>query len=353
VLIITSYPTAVFLCVITMLCWGSWANMQKLSSKSWAFQLFYWDYAIGILLLALILAFTAGSTGTSGRGFIADVQQAQTGWIGSALLGGVIFNLANILLVAAIDIAGMAVAFPVGIGLALVLGVITTYWAKPEGNVPMLAGGVVCVLIAIILNAVAYRRMSAGRSKEALDVTVDPQSEPVSSASPGKGIVLSLACGALMGFFYKFVAQSMGQIDATTGALEIGKLSPYTAVVFFSIGLLLSSFLWNTIVMFKPFAGPPVSYGDYFRLGTPKLHLVGIVGGMIWSLGFALNILANNAAGAALSYGLGQNATLVAALWGVFIWKEFKGAPKGTSGILAAMFLFFIIGLVVLIASKM
>lgn len=352
-LIVNSYPVAVFLCVITMLCWGSWANMQKLSSKSWPFQLFYWDYAIGILVLALILAFTAGSMGTGGRGFIADVQQAQSGWIGSALLGGVIFNLANILLVAAIDIAGMAVAFPVGIGLALVLGVITTYWAKPEGNVPMLAIGVACVLAAIILNAVAYRKMSLARSKEVLDVTVDPQSEPVSRGTPAKGIVLSLACGALMGFFYKFVAQSMGQIDATSGALEVGKLSPYTAVVFFSLGLLISNFLWNTIVMFKPFAGKPVSYADYFRLGSPKLHLIGIVGGMIWSLGMALSILSNNAAGAALSYGLGQNATLIAALWGVFIWKEFKGAPKGTSGILAAMFLFFIAGLGTLIASKL
>jgi glucose uptake protein len=326
--------------------------MQKLSSKSWAFQLFYWDYAIGILLLALILAFTAGSMGTGGRGFIADVQQATPQWIGSALLGGVIFNLANILLVAAIDIAGMAVAFPVGIGLALVLGVITTYWAKPEGNVPMLAIGVVCVLIAIILNAVAYRKMSAGRSREALDVTVDPQSEPVKRASSSKGIILSLACGALMGFFYRFVAQSMGQIDPATHALEAGKLSPYTAVVFFSLGLLLSNFLWNTIVMFKPFAGKPVSYGDYFKLGSPKLHFIGIVGGMIWSLGMGLNIISNNAAGPALSYGLGQNATLIAALWGVFIWKEFKGAPKGTNGILAAMFLFFIAGLAILIASK-
>jgi glucose uptake protein len=352
-LIITSYPTAVVLCFITMLCWGSWANMQKLSSKSWAFQLFYWDYVIGILLLALILAFTAGSMGTGGRGFIADVEQAQAGWIGSALLGGVIFNLANILLVAAIDIAGMAVAFPVGIGLALVLGVITTYWAKPEGNVPMLAIGVACVLIAIILNAVAYRRLSANKTEVAIDVAPDAQGEPIRRATPAKGIILALACGALMGFFYKFVAQSMGAIDPATQALEAGKLSPYTAVVFFSLGLLLSNFLWNSIVMAKPFAGAPVSYGDYFKLGTPKLHLIGIVGGMIWSLGMALSILSNNAAGAALSYGLGQNATLIAALWGVFIWKEFKGAPKGTNGILAAMFLFFIAGLAVLIASKM
>ena len=352
-LIITSYPTAGVLCFITMLCWGSWANMQKLSSKSWAFQLFYWDYVIGILLLALILAFTAGSMGAGGRGFITDVEQADSQWLGSALLGGVIFNLANILLVAAIDIAGMAVAFPVGIGLALALGVITTYWAKPEGNVPMLAIGVACVLIAIILNAVAYRRMSANTTEVAIDVAPDAHAEPVRRASATKGIVLSLACGALMGFFYRFVAQAMGVIDPATQTLEAGKLSPYTAMVFFSLGLLLSNFLWNSIVMAKPFAGAPVTYGDYFKLGTPRLHLIGVVGGMIWSLGMSLNILSNNAAGAALSYGLGQGATLVAALWGVFIWKEFKGAPKGTNGILAAMFLFFIAGLGVLIASKL
>jgi glucose uptake protein len=335
-LIVTSYPLAVALCLITMLCWGSWANMQKLSSRSWPFQLFYWDYTIGILILALILAFTMGSHGLGGRSFMADVEQAQPGWLGSAFLGGVIFNLANILLVAAIDIAGLAVAFPVGIGLALVLGVITTYWATPEGNVPKLAIGVGCVLVAVILDAVAYKRLASSGVK-----------------TPTKGIVLSLAAGALMGFFYSFVAHAMGKIDPLAQTLEAGKLSPYTAIVFFSVGILISNFLWNSIVMAKPFVGAPVRYSDYFTRGTPRLHVIGIVGGMIWSLGMALSILANNAAGPALSYGLGQGATLVAALWGVFVWKEFKEAPKGTNGILAAMFLFFIVGLGVLIASKL
>jgi glucose uptake protein len=334
-LIITSYPAAVVLCLVTMLCWGSWGNTQKLSSRSWAFQLFYWDYTIGIVLLALGLAFTMGSHGLGGRSFLADVEQAQAGWLGSALLGGVIFNLANILLVAAIDIAGLAVAFPVGIGLALVLGVITTYWAKPEGNVPMLAIGVGCVLVAVILDAVAYKRLASDGVK-----------------TPTKGIVLSLAAGALMGFFYSFVAHAMGAIDPLTQTLEAGKLSPYTAIVFFSLGILISNFLWNSIAMAKPFVGAPVRYADYFTRGTPRLHLIGILGGIIWNLGMSLSILANNAAGPALSYGLGQGATLVAALWGVFVWKEFKEAPKGTNGILAAMFLFFIVGLGVLIASK-
>jgi glucose uptake protein len=334
--IVDSYPLAVVMCLITMLCWGSWANTQKLATKEWRFQLFYWDYAIGVFLLALLLAFTLGSSGTGGRGFLADLHQAESKWLGSAFLGGVIFNLSNILLVAAIDIAGMAVAFPVGVGLALVLGVITTYLSTRIGNAPMLGIGVGAVMVAIILDALAYKRLATGGQK-----------------TPMKGIVISIAAGLLMGFFYKYVAQAMGQIDPATRALESGKLSPYTAVVLFSAGLLLSNFLWNSIMMVKPFTGGPVPFGDYFSKGNLKLHLVGIVGGMIWNVGMSFSIIASTKAGAALSYGLGQGATMIGACWGVFIWKEFKGAPKGTNGLLAAMFLFYLVGLAVLILSKL
>jgi glucose uptake protein len=334
--IVESYPVAVMMCVITMLCWGSWANTQKLASKEWRFQLFYWDYAIGVLVLALILAFTLGSTGSGGRGFLADLQQADGKWLGSAFLGGVIFNLSNILLVAAIDIAGMAVAFPVGVGLALVLGVITTYLATQEGNAPMLALGVAGIAVAIILDALAYKRLAASGQK-----------------TPVKGIVISIAAGVLMGFFYKYVAQAMGKIDPVTKVLEAGKLSPYTAIVLFSVGLLLSNFVWNTLMMVKPLSGDPVPLGDYFTKGNPRLHLVGILGGVIWNVGMSFSIIASTKAGAALSYGLGQGATMIGALWGVFIWKEFKGAPPGTNKLLAAMFLFYLVGLGVLIASKL
>jgi glucose uptake protein len=333
--IVESYPVAVFMCIITMLCWGSWANTQKLASKEWRFQLFYWDYAIGVLLLALLLAFTLGSTGTGGRGFLADLHQADSKWLGSAFVGGVIFNLSNILLVAAIDIAGLAVAFPVGVGLALVLGVITTYLSTHEGNAPMLGLGVAAIMIAILLDALAYKRLSSGGQK-----------------TPAKGIVISVAAGLLMGLFYKYVAQAMGKVDPGTLALEAGKLSPYTAVVLFSAGLLLSNFIWNSIMMVKPFTGAPVPFGDYFRKGSPRLHLVGILGGMIWNTGMSFSIIASTKAGAALSYGLGQGATMIGAFWGVFIWKEFKGAPAGTNKFLAAMFLFYLLGLAVLIASK-
>jgi glucose uptake protein len=334
--IVESYPLAIAMCLITMLCWGSWANTQKLASKEWRFQLFYWDYAIGVFLLALVLAFTLGSNGVGGRGFVADLQQADGKWLGSAFFGGVIFNLSNILLVAAIDIAGMAVAFPVGVGLALVLGVITTYLSTKVGNAPMLGLGVAAIMVAIILDALAYRRLASGGHK-----------------TPAKGIVISIAAGVLMGFFYKYVAQSMGQIEPVTKTLEAGKLSPYTAIVLFSSGLLLSNFLWNSIIMVKPFTGLPVPFGDYFAKGNVRLHLVGILGGVIWNVGMSFSIISSTKAGAALSYGLGQGATMIGACWGVFIWKEFKGAPKGTNGLLAAMFLFYLIGLGVLIFSKL
>lgn len=332
--IVESYPLAIALCIITMICWGSWANTQKLTSKTWPFQLFYWDYCIGVLLLSLLLAFTLGSHGEGGRAFLPDLAQAETGHLGSAFLGGVIFNLSNILLVAAIDIAGMAVAFPVGVGLALVLGVITTYLTTGEGHPWMLGAGVAAITVAIVLDALAYKRLSqAGRA-------------------PMKGIVLAIIAGLLMGFFYKYVAQAIGGIDTATRVLEAGKLSPYTAIVLFSAGVLLSSFVWNTFVMLRPFTGSRVAFADYISKGSIRLHLIGVLGGMIWNFGMAFSIIASTKAGAALSYGLGQGATMVGALWGVFVWKEFKGAPKGTNKLLAAMFIFYLIGLAVLIASK-
>ena len=331
-LIVESYALAVVLCVVTMLCWGSWANTQKLASREWRFQLFYWDYAIGVLLLALVLAFTAGSTGDAGRGFLADLGQAESRNLGLAFLGGVVFNLSNILLVAAIDIAGMAVAFPIGVGLALALGVITNYVATPVGNPVLLFAGVAGVVVAILLSAAAYRRLPSQGAR-----------------TSGKGIALSVVAGLLMGYFYRFVAASM---STDFRNLEPGKLGPYTAVVVFSVGLLLSSFLWNTIVMARPFVGEPVPFGDYFRKGTPRLHLVGILGGVIWNLGMSLSIIASGAAGFAISYGLGQGATLVAALWGVFVWKEFEKAPAGTSRLLAAMFAAFVVGLGLIVYAR-
>jgi glucose uptake protein len=327
--IVQSYTTAVLFCIITMLCWGSWANTQKLASRTWRFELFYWDYVIGILLFSILSAFTLGSMGTEGRPFLADLRQADSSNILSAFIGGVVFNLANILLSAAIAIAGMAVAFPIGIGLALVLGVLVNYFAAAKGDPVLLFLGVALVALAIILNAMAYKRAHAADTK-------------VST----KGIVLSLVAGLLMSFFYRFIAAAMDLQNFEQPAA--GKMTPYTAVAIFSLGIFVSNFLFNTYLMRRPFDGPPVTYNDYFK-GTFATHFVGILGGLIWGLGNSLNLIAAGKAGPAISYGLGQGATLVAAFWGVFIWKEFKDAPKSVNTLIALMFLLFIAGLALII----
>jgi glucose uptake protein len=321
--IVESYSLAVILTIVTMLCWGSWANTQKLAEKSWRFELFYWDYVIGIVLMSLLFALTLGSIGAQGRGFLADLQQANPANLGKAFLGGIIFNAANILVAAAIAIAGMSVAFPVGIGIALVFGVVINYMATPQGSAVWLFSGVGLVTAAIVLDALAYRK-KASQSKKV----------------PTKGIVLSLVGGTMMALFYRFVASSMAEDFIHP---QSGFLTPYTATFFFSIGILLSNLVFNTILMKKPFEGLPVSYSQYFKGGL-KEHLTGILGGMIWCIGMSLSIIAAGKAGFPISYGLGQGATLVAALWGVFIWKEFKGS-RGTAGLLTAMFLLFFVGI--------
>ena len=315
-----------------MLCWGSWANTQKMASKSWGFPLFYWDYVIGIVLLTLVFGFTLGSSGTEGRPFLEDLGQARQQTYLSAFLGGVIFNLANLLIVAAIAVAGMAVAFPVGIGIALVLGVVVNYIANPVGDPLWLFLGVLLVVIAIILDAVIYKRL--------------PNQQASSTA---KGLLLSIAGGVLMGFFFRFVAASTSTDFVNP---EAGLFTPYAAVFVFSLGIFASNFLWNTWFMYKPVEGNQVTYKDYFKLGTLKLHVIGILGGIIWGIGMSLSLIASEKAGFAISYGLGQGATMVAAAWGVFIWKEFKTAPKGTNPLIALMFLLFVLGLGIIVYSR-
>jgi glucose uptake protein len=323
-----SYSLAIILCVVTMLCWGSWGNTQKLAGKSWRFELFYWDYVLGILLFSILLGFTLGSNGSGGRSFMEDIRQASSHNIQNAMLGGIIFNASNILLVAAMAIAGMAVAFPVGVGIALALGVIINYIAVPKGNPVLLFLGVGFIVAAILIDAMAYKKHSASLQK-------------VSK----KGIILSVSAGVLMALFYRFVASSMG---LSFEHPEPGKLTPYTAIFFFAIGVLVSNLLFNYLIMKKPFEGESLSFKDYSK-GSLSVHLTGILGGVIWNIGMSMSIIASGKAGFAISYGLGQGATLIAALWGVFIWKEFKGATKSVNNMVFLMFLAYLAGLALLV----
>lgn len=335
--IVNSYGLAVIFCFITMLCWGSWGNTQKMAAKSWRYELFYWDYVIGMVLFSLIIAFTMGSIGTEGRPFLQDIGQASANSVWSIVLGGVIFNASNILLSASTSIAGLSVAFPLGVGLALVIGVLNNYLVDlqqgTQGNVLLLAIGVALIVVAIICNGVASGKRDGGK---------------VSKKDSRKGIILAFLAGIIMSFFSRFVAGAMDLSNFAAPAA--GKVTPYTAGVIFALAVFASNFIFGSLVMCKPFVGEKVTYKDYFK-GNAATHLVGMLGGAIWCLGTVFNNIAMGKAGASISYALGQGAPMIAAIWGIFIWKEFKGTGKKVNTLLALMFVLFLAGLGCIVAA--
>jgi glucose uptake protein len=314
-----NYAIALAMMLTTMVCWGSWANTMKLT-PGFPFQLFYWDYVAGVLLVSLVLGLTMGSTGGPAA-MMANLGRAGVGSILYALAGGVVFNIANLLLVAAISIAGLAVAFPVGIGLALVVGVLLNYMLAPAGNPLLLFGGVILVLAAIIVDAMAYRaRGDDGQRNVA------------------RGLKIAIACGFLMGIFYPLVTKSSA---GPTG------LGPYSISFVFSLGVFLSSFLFNSWLMRHPItADPPCGFAQY-RAASAGVHLAGLAGGAIWGLGMTFSLVAatTHFVGPAVSYAIGQGATMVSAAWGVFVWREFARAPGSARQLLTLMFVLFLVGL--------
>ena len=315
-----TYQVTLFLMILSMLCWGSWANTLKLCPQ-FRFQLFYWDYAVGLLAGALFWGLTAGNMGSAGMHFLPALTHTSLDTILWAACGGVIFNVANLLLVAAIDVAGLAVAFPVGIGLALVVGAVSSYMVSPAANPLLLFGGVALVTVAIIVDAAAYRKRASS-----------------TRATTTRGIVLSLVAGLLMGSFYPLVARAMRSPEAP---------GPYAIALFFAIGVLLSTVPANLLLMKRPLDGkPPVDGADYWRAPI-SWHVAGLIGGAIWCTGAVANFVASGAhlVGPAVSYSIGQGATMVSACWGVFVWHEFAGAPRSAKMLLFLMFVFFVLGL--------
>jgi glucose uptake protein len=329
--LVQNYALAVFLCVMAMICWGSWQNTQNLIGKSWRFELYYWDFSTGILLFAILMALTFGSMGNEGRSFFADIKQADAANPLSAGVGGVIWNIGTLLLVAAISVAGMSVAFPIGGGIGWTLGILINYIGKPEGNPVFLFSGTAIIIAAILLSMQSYRKLAIYQKKPTL-----------------KGILLSILAGLCIAFFYRFVASSLATDFSPADA---GKISSYTAVVFFSIGALICTAIVNPFFMLKPVQGEPVRMSVWFSGGS-KTHMLGMLGGAIWCLGNSVSFMAVGAASPAISYGLSNSAPVVAALWGIFVWKEFKDAPKGTNLLLSLMFCCYLIGLALIVYSR-
>jgi glucose uptake protein len=312
------FTLALIMMIVSAICWGSWANTFK-GTSNYRFELFYWDYAVGIFAVSLLLAFTMGSLDNSAASFLNNVRAADPANIVSALAGGAIFNVANLLLVAGIDMAGLAVAFPVSIGIALVVGVVLSYALQPKGELLYLACGVLLAVAAVIMDGKAYAALSsAGRSVSR------------------KSIIVCTISGILMGLFAPFVTRAL------TSAAALG---PYSVAVFFTLGSFLCCFAANVYFMKRPLVGEPVVFADFFKAGL-KDHLLGILGGCVWGIGTVFNFVAASCTGVAISYAIGQSAPMVAALWGVFVWKEFAGAARKSYVFLALMFLFYILAIV-------
>ena len=316
----TTFAAALLMTIFSTVCWGSFANTFK-GTKNYRFELYYWDYGLGIFLISVVLAFTMGSFGGGPTAFLANLHSADGINLFYAALGGFIFNIANVLLVAGIEIVGLAIAFPISIGIALVEGVVLSYVLQPKGNAVLLGAGVLMALVAVVLVGKAYGALRTDGS------TVSR-----------RGVVVCVISGLLMGIFAPFVTRAM-----TRG----NTLTPYTTAVFLTLGAFLCCFVFNTILMRRPIVGSPVAAADYFRApGT--YHALGLLGGAIWGIGTVFNFVAASLVGVAISYAIGQASPMVACLWGVFVWKEFRGANARAKGYLAAMFVAYLLALVLI-----
>ena len=326
-----NYVFAVVLCVFAMICWGSWQNTRNLIPKDWRFELYYWDFSLGIVLLSIVAAFTLGSCDPDNRSFVEDLSQGGLLYMAYAALGGALWNLGTLLLTAAIATTGMAVAFPIGGGIGWLLGIVINYIGQPEGNGYLLFTGCAVIVAAILCSMYSYKLRL------------------VSSQRSLKGVLYAVVAGLFIAVFYRFVMMSIG--SDISPEYKGGQLTPYSSVVFFSIGAFLCTCLFNPIFMKRPVEGEPLSFSAYFK-GSSYIHIMGLLGGMIWCMGQLLSVMSASAASPAISYGLSNGAPIVAALWGIFVWKEFKDAPKRVNLFLILMFLFYIGGLSFIVASR-
>jgi len=338
-IIIHDYLLAIVFTIFAMICWGSWANIQKLIAHNWRFELLYWDLSLGIFIAGLIAAFTVGSMGSEGRGFLEDFNHAQWQSLLSAILGGALWNIGTLLLVAAIAVAGLSIAFPIGGGIAWILGIVLNYLlvaytdpGKTQGSGWLLWSGVAIIIIAIFASGKAYGKLAGSNRK-----------------ATGKGLLLSVLAGLVIATFYPVTVRSL---DPQLVAGGSGNLTPYTALVFFSIGVLISTCLVNPFFMRQPVEGDPVTMSDYCK-GSLLTHVLGMLGGAIWMLGMILSFMAVGAADPAVTYALSNAAPVVAMIWGVFVWKEFAGAPQGTNRLIAIMFGCYLSGLVLITLSNL
>ena len=338
-ILINNYILAILCCVVCCVCWGSWANTQKMvaTDNKWSFELFYWDLTIGLFLTASLAALTLGTMGNEGRTFLQDLEVFDWKSIKYAFLGGVVWNFGNIFLTAAISVAGMSVGFPIGGGLAWIGGIIFNYLLivfaglMYPGNQVLLWLGVIVIIIAIFICGKAYAKLPTSKTN-----------------TPKMGILLAIIAGIAIMFFYGLVVKSLDPFYVAGGS---GTLTPYTGIFCFAVGILVTTPIFNSIAMRNPVKGEKVTMKEYFA-GSVRTHFIGILGGFIWMGGMVVSFMGAGAANPAISYALSNAAPVVAMVWGVFVWKEFKEAPSEINKLIDAMFLLFIAGLILITLSN-
>jgi glucose uptake protein len=327
-----TYAAALVLMILGMLCQASWPATFKMAGK-WRFELYYWDFAIGAAAAALLAALTLGSLGfdvpASGFGFsfVDDLMRAGKRHMMFAFAAGVVFNLANMLFLAAVSVTGMSVAFPVTLGTALMVGVVSSYVLAPAGIPGLLFTGVAVVLAAAVIAAMSYRTLALADSKTTIKAGKTRSVIPTAS---WKGVVVGAIGGLIMGGYRPLVGMAS---ESETG------MGPYAIVAVFTAGMFCSTFIFNLFLMNLPVAGQPIEILDYFK-GTLKQHALGLAGGVVWAAGmiaFMVVSSADSKVSLGLRSGLEQGSIAVGAALGVLVWKEYGRAEDRVKLLLISM----------------
>jgi glucose uptake protein len=357
-----SYLLSLILLMLGLVCWGSWANSLKMAGPKWRFELFSFDFAAGVLAVSLIAAFTFGSFGLDGFTVLDDLKLAGKRQDAMALLAGCVFNLGNILMVAALSIGGMTVAIPVSLGIAMVVGALLNHFVRADGNILLVLAGCASVIGAVIFDGMAWKRftsMKLAEAREAAAALAAQQTEgktapaktgkskkPRKKSARGKVLFLASLGGLFLGSFSPLL---------TLAKEPENGIGPYTVVLMFAIGIAFTTFVYNLFFMNLPMQGAALEFRDYFS-GTGRQHLAGMLGGAVWCVGAIAIFVAGSAEGTAVVSApvtslITGSVPLVGALWGLFAWKEFDGADSSIKILLGVMLFLLLAGVTVIALS--
>jgi glucose uptake protein len=301
------------------------------------FELFYFDFAFGVIIAALLCAFTLGTFGFDGFTFQDDLMHAAKKQDLAAVVAGGLFNLGNMFLLAAVAEAGMAVAFPLGIGTAIVVGATWQFFLKPGENFALYLFGAVIIICGVFVCSAAYRFYMLSKADEL--VRTGKQKSTIRRVN-ARGAVIAIIGGIILGSYFPLVSNAM------EGEAGVG---PYSLCVLFALGVFLSTFFFSLFFMNLPVSGPPLEIFDYFK-STGRQHLFGVFSGMVWLFGLLASLVAaavdaKATVGQAVSFGLLQGSVLIAALWGMLVWKEFQDADGRVRSLLVIMLVLFVCGI--------